>query len=184
MYRALKKFSFRHNKTPSATHRNLVLAPFCSNPGDIHRLAPVFLSSSPPSVNYGVVKRMADATALANIPSMRPPPDLIPNFADPDSLSKWVVLCAAMCLVTVSLLVGIRMYTKYIITQSLDWADCMLLHFLGGRINLSQPCIDTCCLAWVRKSSSAVAMAPMRYSSHRLRHDMAVGPHRLLHNGA
>ena len=69
---------------------------------------------------------MADADALAEMPSMRPPPGLVSDFVNPYSLEKWIVLCAVMCLATATLFVAIRTYTKFIITKTLDWADCEL----------------------------------------------------------
>ena len=74
--------------------------------------------------------RMASIKAMAKMPSMMPPTDVIPDFVNPYSLEKWVILCAALSLSMTTVFVAIRMYVKHMVTRSLDWADCEFLQRL------------------------------------------------------
>ena len=57
-------------------------------------------------------------------PGLTPPPGVIPTFSDPFSMQPYQVLTVAACIITTTLLVAARMYTKMFIMKSTVWEDC------------------------------------------------------------
>lgn len=53
-----------------------------------------------------------------------PPPGVIPNFIDPYSKAWYSILTIVVCLTLTTLLIGIRICTKFLITKSHGWEDC------------------------------------------------------------
>lgn len=53
-----------------------------------------------------------------------PPLGVVTNFEDPPSKAQTVYIVMSICLVLVTLLVAIRVYTRARITKSLWWDDC------------------------------------------------------------
>lgn len=61
---------------------------------------------------------------LNEIPSIPPPPGVIPNFINPEDVSYRVFVAAGICLPLLFLSLGLRIYAKYRILKSRTWDDC------------------------------------------------------------
>ncbi|OCL14895.1 hypothetical protein AOQ84DRAFT_423185 [Glonium stellatum] len=62
---------------------------------------------------------------LAKTPSMMPPPGVEPNFVDPPSASGWATAVVTLFLALMLLILGMRLYCRFIIVKSVgidDWA--------------------------------------------------------------
>lgn len=62
---------------------------------------------------------------------LRPPPGIIPNFANPESLHTEWILSLVTCFFPPTFFVFIRAYTKLIIIKSHGWEDCKFLSRTG-----------------------------------------------------
>ena len=58
-------------------------------------------------------------------PGLKPPPGVIPNFVNPESLRTYWILMMCMCWTFTTLFVALRLYTKLVLTKSHGWEDCM-----------------------------------------------------------
>jgi len=65
---------------------------------------------------------------LSQIPSLRPPPGVIPNFKHPPSLADALIAVDVVFLALMLVAVGVRVYTKGFILRSLGWDDCEWLN--------------------------------------------------------
>lgn len=77
-----------------------------------------------------------------------PPPGVIPNFTNPDSIAYQLIIVAAICPAVALVFLGLRLYTKLRILKQLLLDDCKSVHALGTQpadINwtprLDHPCI-------------------------------------------
>jgi len=61
---------------------------------------------------------------LAKTPARAPPPGQVSNLIDPPSIAYQVTVCDAVCAVVVFTVVGLRMYTRVFLTQSVGRDDC------------------------------------------------------------
>lgn len=57
-------------------------------------------------------------------PAMAPPPGVVPNFENPESLRKWWILMMCMCMSFSTIFILLRLYTKLILIKSHAWEDC------------------------------------------------------------
>ena len=60
-------------------------------------------------------------------PALDAPPGATTDFVNPPSLQKYDVLCQSICLAVTTLLILVRVYTKFRILKSPGWDDCELL---------------------------------------------------------
>lgn len=51
------------------------------------------------------------------------PPGVFPNFVNPVSRAKEIVLANVLCIVLCLVLVSARLYSKYVITKTQGWDD-------------------------------------------------------------
>ena len=61
-------------------------------------------------------------------PGLTPPPGVVPSFDDPFTLSTYQTLTIAGCIITTTLMLIARMYTKWTIMKMLVWEDCKPCH--------------------------------------------------------
>lgn len=61
---------------------------------------------------------------LYNFPAMAPPPGVQPNFDNPHSLKKNLVVVNALFLPLMASAVGIRLYVRIFIARAPGWDDC------------------------------------------------------------
>ena len=59
-----------------------------------------------------------------NLSSIPAPPGFTSNFVDPPSLISWDVLTQGLCLTLATLLVAMRLYTKFKVLKNPGWDDC------------------------------------------------------------
>lgn len=57
------------------------------------------------------------------LPSMIPPPGVVPNFENPYSRGQVYVAVATTVMVAMYILVTCKLYTKYFIIRKLGWDD-------------------------------------------------------------
>lgn len=90
-----------------------------------------------------------------NISAVPAPPGVTSNFVNPPSKAYWDVVTQAVCLTIATLLVAMRMYTKFNVLKSPGWDDCesRIVRVENSRLTIVQ---DTCFLAWVRLILSRV----------------------------
>ena len=55
-----------------------------------------------------------------------PPPGVVPNFVNPDSIADTIRAVAVFLAVLTTLSTAIRFYTKFFIVKAHGWEDCML----------------------------------------------------------
>lgn len=82
-------------------------------------------------------------------PGLAPPPGVTPNFINPESHARFVVVTHTICLTLSTIFVLLRTYTKFFISHAPGWEDCkcqissfLSLHWVNVRI-------DTSLIAWV-----------------------------------
>ena len=61
---------------------------------------------------------------LPEVPSLQPPPHVIPNFVNPPSQRGANLACNILCLTVATFCVSTRLQTKIFILRSLGWDDC------------------------------------------------------------
>ena len=66
--------------------------------------------------------------APPEIGALPPPPGVIPNFADPYSITKAALAATIVFLILTTITTGIRCYTKLFIIRKHGWDDCQLKH--------------------------------------------------------
>ena len=59
-------------------------------------------------------------------PAMKPPEGLLPNFVDPPTQDRSNIILHTICLILVTIFLGIRLYTRHFISHWLSWDDCKL----------------------------------------------------------
>ena len=70
---------------------------------------------------------------LLEVPSLQPPPHVIPNFVNPPSQRGANLACNILCLAVATFCVLTRLHTKIFILRSLGWDDCKQRPFVIGR---------------------------------------------------
>ena len=60
----------------------------------------------------------------APTPALPPPSGREPDFANPDSLHHWVIVCVSICLSTGTVLCCLRSYVRLGIKRSWIFEDC------------------------------------------------------------
>lgn len=63
---------------------------------------------------------------LSQIPAGRPPPGVVPNFKNPESLADSVIIVNSIFLALMLVFLTIRIYTKQFIAHGLGWDDCKI----------------------------------------------------------
>lgn len=61
--------------------------------------------------------------ALSHIPVGAPPPGVIPNFENPPSEAKLIIIISTICLCFMIPIALIRVYSRIWITRSFGWDD-------------------------------------------------------------
>lgn len=109
--------------------------------------------------------QMPYSTTNTTIGGLPPPPGVIPNFVNPYSRGWLIILTIVICLTLTTLLIGIRICTKFLITKSHGWEDCKYI-FLSQSVTITLsittitifefdwPSADMSIIAWVRRSFS------------------------------
>ena len=59
-----------------------------------------------------------------NVPAGAPPSGVISNFSDPKTLSTSVITLNSIFLSLMLIVVGIRLYSRAIISHAVGWDDC------------------------------------------------------------
>lgn len=79
---------------------------------------------------------------IDQVPGMKPPPGVTPNFAHPpDDYQSTIVATLAVCLTVATLLSAMRLYAKAYIIKSFALEDCKVLfvaHFRKFQLTSSQ----------------------------------------------
>ena len=70
---------------------------------------------------------------LLEVPSLQPPPYVIPNFVNPPSQRGANLACNILCLIVATFCVLIRLHTKIFILRSPGWDDCKQHPPISGR---------------------------------------------------
>ena len=60
-------------------------------------------------------------TVVGGLP---PPPGVTPNFVNPYSIQRYIILTAVIGLILTTLCVCMRIYIKARVVRSLGWDDC------------------------------------------------------------
>lgn len=76
------------------------------------------------STGFDGPNQMPYSTTNTTIGGLPPPPGVIPNFVNPYSRGWLSILTIVICLTLTTLLIGIRICTKFLITRSHGWEDC------------------------------------------------------------
>ena len=71
---------------------------------------------------------------LSNIPIAPPPPDVIPNFSDPESRAPMGKVVSLTGFGLMVIFVMLRLYSRGWITQSMGWDDCMFCTLDVGHV--------------------------------------------------
>lgn len=61
---------------------------------------------------------------LLNGPAEKPPAGVLPDFNDPSSLHKYVVVTLTLCMTFSTVAFSLRMYTKAFLIRSMAYEDC------------------------------------------------------------
>ena len=61
---------------------------------------------------------------LSEIPALKPPPGIKPNFVNPPSYANALVTVNAVFLTLMLITLALRLYTKGVLLKSLGWDDC------------------------------------------------------------
>ena len=61
---------------------------------------------------------------LSKIPALAPPPGVTPNFDNPSSIGKAIIIVNVVFLTLMLGFVIMRIYTRGILLGSLHWDDC------------------------------------------------------------
>ena len=67
-------------------------------------------------------------TDLSKIPALEPPPGVIPDFVNPPSLAKTLIIVNVIFMVLMVIFVALRVYSKALVIRAMGWDDCE--HFL------------------------------------------------------
>ena len=70
---------------------------------------------------------------LLKVPSLQPPPHVIPNFINPPSQRGANLACNILCLTVATFCVLTRLHTKIFILRSAAWDDCKQRPFVIER---------------------------------------------------
>ena len=81
----------------------------------------MLLSEVQPNTSYTMAGQVPK-----QMPAMKPPPGVTPNFVNPESLRTYWILMMCMCLTFSTMFVFMRMYTKLVLIKSHGWEDCEL----------------------------------------------------------
>lgn len=74
-----------------------------------------------------------------------PPPGVVPNFVNPDSIADTIRAVAVFFAVLTTLSTAIRFYTKFFILKAHGWEDyTMLIAWVHMESILSPSCHATC----------------------------------------
>lgn len=65
-----------------------------------------------------------DRVNLATTPALQPPPGVRFNLLDPDSLNPVIIGVSTLCLVLATIMISIRLVTKFLTTQEFLLEDC------------------------------------------------------------
>ena len=65
------------------------------------------------------------------LPLLAPPPNVVPNFVDPESRAYQMYIGMGVCIGIASIFMFLRLYVKVFISQTWNWDDCRLItHYL------------------------------------------------------
>ena len=65
---------------------------------------------------------------INSIPAMQPPPGVIPNFDNPESMHPYVLGVAIGTIAVMVIAISIRVYTKAFIMRDMKWEECTWHH--------------------------------------------------------
>ena len=94
------------------------------------------------------------AVSPPNRPALEPPPGVPAEFFGPFTLRPYQALTIVASVITTTVMMAARLYTKKFIVSVMKWEDCEWTKFDPEKIVSSGP--DTCLLAWVSSVSSPV----------------------------
>jgi hypothetical protein len=63
-------------------------------------------------------------SGLGLMPARMPPPGVVSNLIDPVSTGYQQTTCNILCLIFVTLFVGLRIYTRIRLVKCVGWDDC------------------------------------------------------------
>ena len=73
----------------------------------------------------------------SNIPVAAPPPGAISNFSDPKTQSTNLIVLNTVFLSLMSMVVGIRLYSRAFLLHALGWDDCRCRALMLSKIELT-----------------------------------------------
>ena len=71
------------------------------------------------------------STIATPTPALQPPPGVTPDFSHPQSLLKWEILTLCLCLVSTTVVFGLRTYVRVWIKKSFileDGTPYLIIH--------------------------------------------------------
>ena len=95
-------------------------------------------------------------------PALPPPHGQSPNFANPESLSKWNTLCVSVCLSITTIAFSLRTYVRIAIKREWVVEDCKSLVSLRV-LALTDVFVALVCISWVSRASYSSQLSHGRY---------------------
>ncbi|KAM0795178.1 hypothetical protein BDR22DRAFT_894428 [Usnea florida] len=77
-----------------------------------------------------------------NFSAIPPPPGLTSNYVNPPSKAVWGTVTTSVCLTVATLLVAMRMYTKFKVLKNIGWDDYTTFLAWLGLIGLAIVCLE------------------------------------------
>ena len=107
-----------------------------------------FLSRSIPSYHQLIMSQTYTVISPTDA-SLKPPQGNIPDFQDPFSIQPYWIETAALGLIAVSIVLGLRIYIKIAIVKKCRWEDCKLETRHCAQVSRLTLLLDTAVLGFV-----------------------------------
>lgn len=98
------------------------------------------------------MEQLPPGVPLSQIPALKPPPGVKPNFVDPVSLAPAIIAVNVVFLVLMLIALVMRLYTKGILLRNLWWDDRKTVPHIWPRRVLTQT-VDFALIAAVSVST-------------------------------
>ena len=67
---------------------------------------------------------LSSGMSQGRVPELKPPPEVIPNFTNPENYQITIVFTLTLCLSLATIVTALRLYTKVFIIKSIALEDC------------------------------------------------------------
>ena len=98
---------------------------------------------------------LSSASPSPDQPALAPPPGVPAEFFSPFTLRPYHALTIIASVVTTTVMMAARLYTKKCLIKTMKWEDCEYIQPIPE--NLTNPRPDACLVGWVSLISSLVA---------------------------